>query len=63
MDQTELLIDIVIIVTFAAFYTYLDKKYKWFRIEPLYTSSLFVNFLINLAVIVVFWMIFSLLGF
>lgn len=61
MDLQELCIHIVWVVGFAALYTFLDKKYKWFRIEPLYREKVWQNFLINLAMLSVLYAIFTLI--
>lgn len=45
--QNEILLGVVVVLTCALIYSLLDKKYKAFRMGPLYREIFWQNFIVN----------------
>lgn len=51
MNSEDVILGIVIALMFSLLYSYLDMKYKWFRVGFLYRERFWQNFLVNFVVV------------
>lgn len=51
MPINEIILGVALVLGFSLIYSLLDRKYKAFRMGPLYREVFWQNFLVNVAVV------------
>lgn len=57
MTTEEIILGIIWVIAIALLYSFLDRKYEWFRIKPIYREVFWQNFLVNLVVAAVIYFV------